>query len=132
MIVRRSSALRLATSSCSRLFVASNAAAMRAEPRSVSSTVTSRRSLDDRLRATKPFRSSVLSALEMLARDALASVAIARGSRGPSVSAKALSSCRTALVRSSGFLKSYTESGNRLTSSASPNRSRAGRARGDV
>src|SRR5205085_9427502 len=47
--------------------------------------------------------------------------------RSPSASAKALSSCRTALVRSSGFLKSYTEGGN--SSSVSPNRSRAGRAR---
>src|SRR2546423_14927575 len=45
--------------------------------------------------------------------------------RSPSASAKALSSCQTALVRSSSFLKSCTESGNRLTSSASPTRSRA-------
>src|SRR6185369_6636803 len=52
--------------------------------------------------------------------------------RSRSASAKALSSCRTALVRSSGFLKSYTENGNSLSSSASPHQFRAGLARRDV
>ena len=57
---------------------------MRSEPRAVSSTVTRRRSVELRLRVTKPFRSSVFNALETLAREALRSVAISRGSSGPS------------------------------------------------